>query len=184
MTSATYFEPVQSYDFHIYYFHENKTSRTEAIQLKNKILKDFQSEIDNDSLILKVLRNESIKGPHITGFFEVDIESPAVFVKFFSWIQLNHGNLSVLVHPNSGDGFADHTAHSAWIGNKIPLITEFLVGDTSFPDFGFPNRDLITKEKFYTNPEHKGKSIMVRLLSNAGSVDSFWSEELFKSYEL
>lgn len=180
---ASFFEPVKSYDFHIYYFHENTNSRIEAIELKNKIISTFSDEISNDSLILKVLRNEAIKGPHITAFFEVDTESPALFIRFFSWIQLNHGSLSVLVHPNSGNGFADHTIHASWIGDKLPLITEYLVGYEGYPDSGFPHRDLI-KNGFYTKDPYKGKSIMIRLLNNVANENSFWSGELINSYEL
>ncbi|ANB11597.1 putative DOPA-dioxygenase [Sugiyamaella lignohabitans] len=40
--------------------------------------------------------------------------------------QLNHGSLSVLVHPHTGFDVADHTDHAIWIGEKVPLIVGVL----------------------------------------------------------
>lgn len=42
--------------------------------------------------------------------------------------QLNHGKLSVLVHPHTGEGNShkDHTQHAIWIGKPVPLIEEML----------------------------------------------------------
>jgi DOPA 4,5-dioxygenase len=32
----------------------------------------------------------------------------------------------VLVHPESGDEVADHTAHALWLGNRLPLRLDAL----------------------------------------------------------
>ncbi|KAH3673123.1 hypothetical protein WICMUC_003879 [Wickerhamomyces mucosus] len=173
-----FFQPIQSYDFHIYYYSNYAPSRQEAIQFKNKIFENFQKEIDDDILIVKVQRNERISGPHIVSFFEVDIEDPSLFIKFFSFSQLHHGNLNILVHPNSGDPFKDHIDFPAWIGNKLPLISKPLTYAKGYPEFGFPNRELI-KDGFYDIEERWKKSIMVRLLNKAPEND-LWSDESYR----
>ena len=174
---VSYFAPVDSYDFHIYYHYKSPVSRREAVELKNKIVRDFRDEIDRDLIILKVLRNEEIRGPHITSYFEVDVEDAATFVKFFSWIQLNHGTLSVLVHPNTGDAFKDHTSHAAWLGEKLPLLLETLKGATAVPfsrDFGFPSREFIGKG-FYDDYSQYSKRTVIRLLEQ-GPEDDFYQK--------
>ena len=37
------------------------------------------------------------------------------------WISKNHGDLSVLVHPNSGYPIVDHSLNSFWIKQILPL---------------------------------------------------------------
>ena len=37
---------------------------------------------------------------------------------------LNRGGLDVLLHPETGDDLADHTAHAVWLGEKLPLRLE------------------------------------------------------------
>jgi DOPA 4,5-dioxygenase len=39
---------------------------------------------------------------------------------------LNRGDLTVLVHPETGDQVADHTAHALWLGPPLPLDIAFL----------------------------------------------------------
>jgi len=38
-----------------------------------------------------------------------------------AWIQMNHGDFDVLIHPNTGCEVHDHTVYAIWIGNKWPL---------------------------------------------------------------
>ena len=52
---------------------------------------------------------------------------PEVFIKVLSWFQLNHGNLSVLIHPQTGDDVKDHTSSALWLGEKLPLLLNVLV---------------------------------------------------------
>lgn len=155
-----FFEPIQSYDFHIYYTSE---TRSIAIGLKDSIFSDFSKETNNDELIIKVLKSDLITGPHGIPFFEVDVEDPVIFARFFSYLQLKNTGLKILVHPNSGAVLNDHTIHATWMGDgKVDLKEDILkkAGD-GYPEFGFPKRELI-KQGFYENGESKG--IMIRLL--------------------
>jgi DOPA 4,5-dioxygenase len=34
---------------------------------------------------------------------------------------LNRDGLSVLLHPETGDDYRDHSAHAAWLGPALPL---------------------------------------------------------------
>jgi DOPA 4,5-dioxygenase len=37
------------------------------------------------------------------------------------WLMLNRGALTILVHPETGDAWADHARHAAWLGGILPL---------------------------------------------------------------
>jgi aromatic ring-cleaving dioxygenase len=37
---------------------------------------------------------------------------------------LNRDGLAVLLHPETGDDYRDHTAHAAWLGAMLPLRLE------------------------------------------------------------
>ena len=59
-------------------------------------------------------------GPHTAWMYQVafGVEQFPVVVPFLA---LNHGPLSVLVHPSSGDSVADHFEHALWLGTPLPL---------------------------------------------------------------
>lgn len=60
-------------------------------------------------------------GPHPIGMFEVNLFTPAQFGAFISWLVINRGPLSALVHPNTGDDIRDHTQRATWLGQPFPL---------------------------------------------------------------
>ena len=39
---------------------------------------------------------------------------------------LNRDDLTILLHPSTGDAYADHTAHAAWLGGILPLRLDVL----------------------------------------------------------
>ncbi|CAI5760047.1 unnamed protein product [Candida verbasci] len=142
--------PVQYYDFHVYYVAHNKTSVEESTNLRNKLLLDFPEYCSNGSILVKKLyTDDHVIGPHITHFWEADVARPEVFIEVLSWFQLNHGNLSVLIHPQTGDDLTDHTSSALWLGDKLPLIVEHLPPkDGSIPEFGVKGGDRIPVENF------------------------------------
>lgn len=59
-------------------------------------------------------------GPHTAPMYQVAFgvdQFPAVV----PFIALNHGPLSVLIHPSSGDAMADHFEHALWLGAPLAL---------------------------------------------------------------
>ena len=59
-------------------------------------------------------------GPHTAWMYQVafTVEQFPVVVPFLA---LNHGPLSVLVHPQGSDAVADHLDHAMWLGTPLPL---------------------------------------------------------------
>ena len=64
--------------------------------------------------------HETPIGPHPKGQVQIAF-TQTDFGNMVSWLMLNRGTLDVLVHPETGDDLADHTAHSLWLGDKLPL---------------------------------------------------------------
>lgn len=59
-------------------------------------------------------------GPHPLWSYQIAF-APALFADIVPWLALNRGGLDVFVHPNTGDGRADHAEHVMFLGKSYPL---------------------------------------------------------------
>ena len=64
-------------------------------------------------------------GPHTGGSCQLSFK-PAFFNEVTAWLELNRDDLSVLIHPLTGDDLADHTEHALWLGEPQQLRLENL----------------------------------------------------------
>ena len=46
---------------------------------------------------------------------------PPLLASFLPWLMLNRDGLSILLHPGTGDTYADHIDHAVWLGSMLPL---------------------------------------------------------------
>jgi len=44
------------------------------------------------------------------------------FAPLISWLTVNHGDLTVFIHPNTGQDLEDHRDRALWIGQSVPLV--------------------------------------------------------------
>lgn len=70
-------------------------------------------------------RREAAGGPHPAPELHVGFLL-AHFGELVPWLMLNRDELSVLVHPETGDALADHTAHALWLGSPLPINLDAL----------------------------------------------------------
>ena len=133
-----------SYHIHVYFAHKNVQQRNEAITLRNRFLSVFNtsdchdpcdtwcprichwnlnlSPVGYDWTNLLVEKHYFIVNfrPHTTGSWGIYIPLEQ-FPRAVSFISMYHGNLSVLVHPNSGHPKIDHLLNALWIKSILPL---------------------------------------------------------------
>ena len=62
-------------------------------------------------------------GPHSAWMYQAAF-GVAQFPVVVPFLALNHGPLSVLVHPMIGDALADHFDHAIWLGEPVALDPE------------------------------------------------------------
>src|SRR4029077_16804515 len=64
-------------------------------------------------------------GPHSEPMYQVAFERD-VFAEFVPWLMVNHRDLSVLIHPNTGRARDDHLVHALWLGGGLLVRAEVL----------------------------------------------------------
>jgi len=107
------------FDFHIYYMQAVEKEKAYARELHERIRREFPE--------LRIYRFwEKPVGPHPTAMFEVNTFTPHQTGALFSWLTVNRGPCSVLIHPNTDDAFRDHTELMSWMGRPWPLNTEIV----------------------------------------------------------
>ena len=105
---------IHGYHAHVYY---NPKDRAPAERLRAAIGREFQAQLGS--------WHDAPVGPHSTAMYQVAFPA-AEFARLVPWLMLNRGDLTVLVHPETGDQVADHTAHALWLGPPLPLDIAFL----------------------------------------------------------
>ncbi|KAJ3479539.1 hypothetical protein NLI96_g8986 [Meripilus lineatus] len=125
--SASYEEfpkPIDSsnngFDFHIYHMQSVPSEAQYAKELHERVRREFPE--------LRIYRFwDKPVGPHPVAMFEVNTFNPHQTGAFFSWLVVNRGPCSVLIHPNTDDAHRDHTELVTWMGKPWPLYTDMLL---------------------------------------------------------
>lgn len=104
------------YDVHVYY--DGQEEQENAMILREKMKQEFPW------MRFYPPKGFSI-GPHPIPMWEADFgcfENRHKWNDVREFVEKEHGNLSVLIHPHSTDGdYADHTKHSFWLGGVLDL---------------------------------------------------------------
>ena len=105
---------VRGYHAHVYY---DPATRELAARLRDELAARFAVRLGR--------WHDALVGPHTRSMYQVGF-APAVFADLVPWLMLNRAGLDVLVHPETGDAYDDHTANALWLGTPLPLRLEVL----------------------------------------------------------
>jgi len=98
--------------FHAHVYYDPATPRGEAERLRQWI---------GERLSVTLGRWHDVKvGPHDQAMYQVAFANE-VFPTLVPWLMLNHGSLSILVHPNTTNPKRDHLADPIWIGPALAV---------------------------------------------------------------
>jgi len=107
---------IAAYHAHIYY--DPKKTRVRAERLRRRVARQFPQA--------KLGRwHDELVGPHTQSMYQIAFPR-GMLASFVPWLMLNRDGLSVLLHPETGDDYRDHTAHACWFGATLPLHVEVL----------------------------------------------------------
>ena len=110
-------EDIKSYHVHLYY--DGRTKQY-AGYLRREMERRFEGCIE-----VGRWRDMAPQGPHPRSHFQVSFPTN-MFNRLVPFLALNRGGLYILLHPNTGNGYEDHTKNVMWIGPSIPLDPNWL----------------------------------------------------------
>lgn len=113
LSVAAALDRIDHYHAHVYYTPESKPR---AAALRERIAQAFPAAVVGSW-------HDQPVGPHSQAMYQVAF-STELFAAVMPWLMLNRDGLTILVHPGTGDGFADHTSHAAWLGAVLPVRLE------------------------------------------------------------
>jgi aromatic ring-cleaving dioxygenase len=105
---------IEGYHAHIYYAPH---TRALASRIRDGIGARFPAQLGR-------WHDEAV-GPHPISMYQVAFAA-AEFPRLVPWLMLNRGELSILVHPLSGDAYLDHAEFALWLGTPVPLRLDVL----------------------------------------------------------
>ena len=120
MSAPSPLEPgaVRGYHAHVYYGPE---SRQKAADLRSEIAQRFPAA--------RLGRwHDAPVGPHPVSMYQIAFATE-LFPALVPYLMLNRRDLTVLVHPETGNDYRDHSRHALWLGAVLPLTLDRLGGE-------------------------------------------------------
>ncbi len=103
-------------EFHAHIYYDPARTRAAAERLRERVAAEFP--------LARLGRwHDALVGPHTQSMYQIAFPSEMLGA-FVPWLMLNRDGLTILLHPETGNDYRDHTAHAAWFGAVLPLRLE------------------------------------------------------------
>jgi aromatic ring-cleaving dioxygenase len=111
-------DPAAIAEYHAHVYYDPATSRERAERLRARVAAEFP--------LAKLGRwHDKLVGPHTQSMYQIALPA-SLLAAFLPWLMLNRDGLTVLLHPETGDDYRDHSVHAAWLGAILPLRLDVL----------------------------------------------------------
>jgi aromatic ring-cleaving dioxygenase len=111
--AARFGEPAIVRHYHAHVHYHSAASRKRAARLRERVAVAFPDAV------LGRWHDEPV-GPHPQSMYQIALPRARIGA-FLPWLMLNRDGLTILLHPGTGDDYADHAQHAAWFGDRLPL---------------------------------------------------------------
>ena len=116
-------DPAVIKDYHAHIYYDPATTRDRAARLRERVAERFPQAVLGRW-------HDELVGPHPQSMFQIAFPAE-MLAAFVPWLMLNRDDLVVLLHPETGDDYRDHSAHAAWLGESLPLRLDVFSGQRS-----------------------------------------------------
>ena len=111
-------DPRQIGEYHAHVYYDRDKTRGRAEHLRQRVAAEFPAA--------RLGRwHDELVGPHTRSMYQIAFP-PDLLASFLPWLMLNRGGLTILLHPETGDDYRDHTAHACWLGRALRLRVDVL----------------------------------------------------------
>jgi aromatic ring-cleaving dioxygenase len=106
-------DPSSIAEYHAHVYYDPQATRDRAEQLRARVAAEFPRA--------KLGRwHDEPVGPHTQSMYQIAFPASEL-ASVLPWLMLNRNGLSILLHPETGDDYRDHSTHAAWLGSALPL---------------------------------------------------------------
>src|SRR5437870_5296109 len=113
-------DPARITGYHAHIYYDPARTRDRAARVREQL-----STIFPDAVLGRW--HDQPVGPHPQAMYQVAFR-PDRLAAILPWLMLNRAGLTVLLHPDTGDDYADHARHGLWFGAVLPLKLDVLKG--------------------------------------------------------
>jgi aromatic ring-cleaving dioxygenase len=106
-------DPSSIAEYHAHVYYDPQATRDRAERLRARVAAEFP-------LATLGRWHDELVGPHTQSMYQIAFPASEL-ASFLPWLMLSRDGLSVLLHPETGDDYRDHSAHAAWLGAALPL---------------------------------------------------------------
>ncbi|MFT8244765.1 DOPA 4,5-dioxygenase family protein [Roseomonas sp. BN140053] len=114
-------DPAGITEYHAHIYYDPAATRPQAEAIRAELAERFP-----DARLGRW--HDTLVGPHTRSMFQVAFAA-AQLPAILPWLLLNRRGLAVLLHPETGNAYADHAHHAAWLGEVLPLRLDALPGE-------------------------------------------------------